>query len=288
MSTSIYKSAAGYTTLMAFYDDHLKRWPVPYTCLAVPTRYGDTHLIASGSPDNPPLVLVRGAGGNALLWAPAVSYLSRHFRTYAIDVIGESGKSAPNRPSYNGCAYGEWMEDVLDALKVERANMAGTSRGGWLVVTIARCVPQRIQRLIPMCAEGIAPTSLRFLLHMLPVLLAPGRATVTRLLRFLTPPGLPVQQYLVEERAVVYKTFRQSWKRPPMFTDDQLRQVRAPTLLLYGDQDPVYNVQAIRRRTARLPANFHVETIPNAGHVLDYDQPKVVSERMVKFLSEGS
>lgn len=287
MSKTIYKSPEGYATLMAFYDGHLKRWPVPYECLTVSTRYGDTHLIASGPPDAPPLMLLRGAGGNALLWASAIVHLSRDFRAYAVDVIGESGKSAPNRPPYKGPAYGEWMVDVFDALKIERANVAGTSRGGWLTLKIAHFAPERVHRIVPMCAEGIAPISLQFLRHMFPVLAFPGRKTVTSLLRFLTPSNLPVPEYLVEERTMVYKTFRQSGMRPPLFTDGELRQISALTLLLYGEQDVVYNLSAIRKRAAHLPANFHIDVIPNAGHILDYDQPEAVSARIVKFIRDG-
>lgn len=287
MNSTIYKSPEGYAALMVFYDANLKRWPIPYECLRVPTRYGETHLIASGSPDAPPLVLMRGAGGNALLWATVIVHLSQNFRTYAVDVIGESGKSAPNRPSYRGPAYGEWMVDIFDALKIERANVAGTSRGGWLTLKIAHFAPKRINRIVPMCAEGIAPISLKFFWHMFPVLAFPGRKTVTGLLRFLTPSNLPVHEYLVEERAIVYKTFRQSLMKPPMFTDDKLRQISAPTLLLFGEQDVVYDMNAIRMRTAHLPNNFQVDVIPNAGHVLDYDQPEAVSERIVKFIRNG-
>lgn len=284
MNKTIYKSPEGYAALMAFYDAHLKRWPVPYECLTVPTRHGETHVIASGSPGAPPLVLLRGAGGNALLWAPAIVHLSRDFRTYALDVIGESGKSAPNRPSYKGPSYGEWLIDVFDALKIERANVAGTSRGGWLTLKIAHFAPERVHRIVPMCAEGIAPISLKFFRHMFPVLAYPSRKTIYSLLRFLTPPNLPVHEYLVEERTIVYKNFRQSWMRPPMFTDDELRQISAPTLLLYGEQEVVYDLNAIRKRGARLPANFHIEAVPNAGHILDHDQPKAVSARIAKFI----
>lgn len=288
MNKTIHKSPEGYAALIAFYDANLKRWPVPYECLTVPTRHGETHLIASGAPDAPPLVLMRGAGGNALLWAPAIVHLSRNFRTYAVDVIGESGKSAPNRPPYKGPAYGEWLVDVFDALQIEQANVAGTSRGGWLTLKIAHFAPERVRRIVPMCAEGIAPISLKFFWHMFPVLAFPGRKTVTSLLRFLTPSNLPVHEYLVEERLVVYKNFRQSKTRPPLFTDDELRQISAPTLLLYGEEDVVYDMNAIRKRAARLPANFHVEVIPNAGHVLDYDQPEAVSARIVKFIRDGT
>lgn len=286
MKKTIYKSPEGYRALMAFYDANLERWPVPYECHTVPTRHGETHIIASGLPDAPPLVLIRGAGGNALLWAPAIAHLSRSFRTYAVDVIGESGKSAPDRPSYKGPAYGEWMVDIFDALEIERANVAGTSRGGWLTLKTAQFAPERVRSIVPMCAEGIAPLSLKFLAHMFPVLVIPSRKTTTRLLRFLTPSNQPVHAYLVEERAIVYKTFRQSWMRPPMFTDDELRQISAPVLLLYGEKEAGYDLNAIRKRAARLPANFHIEVIPDAGHVLDYDQPEAVSARIVTFIRD--
>jgi len=288
MSKSIYKLPKGYATLMAFYMDQLARWPVPYESRFVSTRYGETHLIASGAPDAPPLILLRGAGDNALLWAPLISQLSRSFRTYAVDVIGEAGQSAPTRPAYRGSAYGEWLVELFDALKLERTNVAGTSRGGWLTLKIAQFAPERINGIVPLCAEGIAPVRLSFLWQMLPVLLWSSHTTVQRLLRFLTPPALAVHPALVEERLLVYQTFRQSRQRPPLFTDAELRQIQAPTLLLYGDYEQVYNLQAIRQRVVQLPANFQLDVIPHAGHVLDYDQPEAVSARMMQFLQKVS
>ena len=89
MNKTIYKSSSGYTALMAFYDANLKRWPVPYECLTVPTRHGETHLIASGAPDAPPLVLMRGASGNALLWVPA---------TFARSILRASKTSTIHSP----------------------------------------------------------------------------------------------------------------------------------------------------------------------------------------------
>ncbi len=284
MSSYIYKSPESYARLMAFYDEHLRRWPVPYESLTVPTRQGNTHLIASGSPEAPPLLLLRGTGGNALLWATSIPYLSQHFRTYALDVIGESGKSAPNRPTYQGPAYGEWLVDVLDALQIERASIAGTSRGGWLTLKMAHFAPERVHSIVPLCAEGIAPIRLQFFWHILPVLAFPSRKSVSRLLRFLTPAHLPIHAYLVEERVMVYQTFRQSRQRPPLFTDDELRQISAPTLLLYGEQEVVYSLTAVRERVSRLPANFHLDVIPDAGHVLDYDQPERVCARLCAFV----
>ena len=49
-SPSIYKSPAAEQAVMAFYDSTLARWPVPYETQAIPTRHGDTFVIASGDP----------------------------------------------------------------------------------------------------------------------------------------------------------------------------------------------------------------------------------------------
>jgi hypothetical protein len=45
----LYKSLKDYTTVMEYYDSNLRSWPVQYEYLNVPTRHGNTHIIASGS-----------------------------------------------------------------------------------------------------------------------------------------------------------------------------------------------------------------------------------------------
>ena len=44
----IYKSSEGKAKCMAVYDAALAHWPVPYEQLDLPTRFGSTHVIASG------------------------------------------------------------------------------------------------------------------------------------------------------------------------------------------------------------------------------------------------
>ena len=60
-ATSIYKSPAGEKELMALYDAALARWPVAHETLSLPTRHGETFLIASGERSAPPLILLHGA-----------------------------------------------------------------------------------------------------------------------------------------------------------------------------------------------------------------------------------
>jgi pimeloyl-ACP methyl ester carboxylesterase len=285
-NSHLYRSADGYAAMMAAYDETLKQWPVPYNCFTVHTRHGETHLLASGAPESPPLILLGGAGANATRWLPNIADLSRTFRTYCLDGLGETGKSAPNRPSYGGAAYGEWLVDVLNALKIERANVAGISRGGWLTLKIATFAPDRVNRIVPMSAQGLAPLSLGFLLRMAPVILFPNKSNIMSLARFSTSPNLPLNHRLAERIFLIFKHYRSNRSRVPDFTDAELQKITAPTLLLWGEHEHVYNVTKATERARRLIRNLRVEVIPNAGHTISDDQPGQVNTRIVKFLAE--
>ena len=58
--TCIYKSLDGKANCLAVYEAALAAWPVPYEQLDLPTRFGSTHVLATGSRIAPPLVLLHG------------------------------------------------------------------------------------------------------------------------------------------------------------------------------------------------------------------------------------
>lgn len=129
---SIYKTPEGEKAVMALYDSILNQWPVSHQTLNVATRHGNTFIIASGQPSAPKLVLLHGAGTNSSIWARDVVSYSQIFRTYAVDLLGEAGRSAPNRPPWDGPAYTEWLDDVLSTLHVEKAVLIGCIKGDGL------------------------------------------------------------------------------------------------------------------------------------------------------------
>src|SRR4029077_9755945 len=98
---------------LATYDKLLSKWPVAFESLQIPTGYGSTHVIASGSPDAPPLVLLHAFQATALAWRANVEGLSRHFRVYALDVIGQGGKSASTRPLKKRRDFAAWLCELF-------------------------------------------------------------------------------------------------------------------------------------------------------------------------------
>ena len=95
----IYKTLEGQSQYVAAYNDSLRLWPVPHTSTFVPTPYGQTHVITCGPENAFSLVLLHGGYASATMWFANIADLSLKFRVYAIDTIGELGKSLPTMPN---------------------------------------------------------------------------------------------------------------------------------------------------------------------------------------------
>jgi hypothetical protein len=66
--TKIYKSDDGARAVRERYLEMLKRWPVPNEQMRVPTRQGETFIIACGEKAARPLLLFHGSAGNSAMW----------------------------------------------------------------------------------------------------------------------------------------------------------------------------------------------------------------------------
>ncbi|XKK39285.1 alpha/beta fold hydrolase [Nocardiopsis sp. ARC36] len=155
--SAIYKTEAGEQELRRRYQEELRTWPVPADHLRVPTREGETFVLASGPANAPPVVLLHGSGANATMWRQDAAAWARHFRTYAVDLVGEPGLSAPSRPPLSSGAHRLWLDDVLEGLGLVDTALVGTSLGGWMALDYAAHRPDRVRRLALLCPGAWAP-----------------------------------------------------------------------------------------------------------------------------------
>jgi pimeloyl-ACP methyl ester carboxylesterase len=252
------------------YDALLARWPVPCTTLDVATRYGATFVAASGSESAPPLVLIHGAGTNSAMWAGDVGEYSRHYRVYAVDLLGEPGKSAPVRPDWNSPAYAEWLGDVLDALKVKRAILIGLSQGAWTALKFATSRPERVDKLALLTPGGITPDRISFALRAIPLSFM-GRWGIERINRMVFGPQ-PIPAEVNEATTLILTHFKPRIGVLPIFSDEELRRLTMPTLLLIGQGDALRDARKVAERMRKLVPELTAKIIPQAGHAL-YNTP---------------
>src|SRR6266571_4649797 len=132
---SMFKTPQGQARYLAAYEATLALWPVTVESFPVPTRFGTTHVNACGPRGAHPVVLLHELGISGTMWYQNVADLSRSYRVYALDTIGDAGKSICTRSLRTGADFVAWLSDVFSHLELESAHVVGMSYGGFLSLT---------------------------------------------------------------------------------------------------------------------------------------------------------
>jgi len=278
--SAVFKSEAGAREVRERYLEALEDWPVASEQLRVPTREGETFVVASGPEDAPPLVLFHGTAINSIMWLGDVAALSKEHRVYAVDLIGEPGLSAPSRPPLDGEAHALWLDDVMGTLKLTRATLIGASLGGWLAVDYATRRPDRASRLVLLCPGGIGRQKYGFLLRALPLMLLGdrGRRHALGILLGLdlrkAPPEL---QRFGAFMTLIMRHFRGRAEKLPVFSDESLRRLDMPVLAVLGGRDVIFDSADTKRRLEAFVPQAEIRYLPDAGHGL-LDQRDAVTD----------
>jgi pimeloyl-ACP methyl ester carboxylesterase len=266
LGTGIYRSREGRRAVLAAYDALLERWPVPLQRLTVGTDLGQTFALASGPADAPPLVLLHGAGSNSGVWIGEIARLAREHRVFAVDLPGEPGRTCEARPPLRGTALASWLLTALDRLGIERAALLGFSQGGWTALKAATAAPERVSRLLLLSPGGITHDSLWFAVRagLYQLLGDRGRARIRQMVFGQEPVPGEMDDYV----ALLMREFKPRMDRLPLFSDQQLRQLTMPTLVLVGSEDELRSPAPIIARVRRLVPNVAAELVPGGSHAL--------------------
>ncbi len=275
--------------LMAIYDDALRHWPVPLETFVVETRYGRTHVITSGDPAAPPVVMTHPMGVGGFVWSSIIATVSAHRRAYALDTIGDVGRSELARPdSYpkTGRNYSAWLDDVFAALDITMADMIGGSMGGWIAMNHAIYAPERVRRLALVAPMGLAPwrATLAVLGPFMSQRLRPTDAKLDAIITRSLGDGERVNREFRPWMQVMGYT-KARVGQPFHIPSRRLRIINAPTLVFLGGKDGlVGSPTAAARRARRNITGCVIEVLPEAGHVMSVDEPDFVGDRIVDFL----
>ena len=106
------------------------------------------HYLEFGDPAKPGLICIHGLGGNAHNFDALAPQLTSRWYVIAVDVRGR-GESQWGPPGdYNPSSYVSDLAGIIDALKLERVALIGTSMGGMIAMIYAAGYPERIERIV--------------------------------------------------------------------------------------------------------------------------------------------
>jgi pimeloyl-ACP methyl ester carboxylesterase len=113
----------------------------------------------------------------------------------------------------------------------------------------------------------------------------PVQPSAESTVRMLTAKGTRVDPRYIAVLDAVGKGGKMQVLFPDVYTDEELRSIHTSALLIYGDQEVIYNTHKAAGRARRLMPQVEVEFIQNAGHFLPMDQPGKVAGSILGFFS---
>ena len=193
--------------------------------------------------------------------------LSRTRRVYAIDRIGEAGRSQRgDRAIRSVDSLLDWLDGVLGGLALDQADLCGHSYGGWLALSYALHAPARVRKLVLLDpTQCFARFQAAYLLHAAPVLIRPSARRARAFLAWETggadidPSWLDLYGLAAEfpHSKVVTGT------RPG---SGRLRDSATPTLVVLAGGSRAHNVQRVEAAARRQLPHAETAVLPGLSH----------------------
>ncbi|MCW2528139.1 MAG: alpha/beta fold hydrolase [Pseudonocardiales bacterium] len=256
-------------------------------------RVGPTKVRVRTVGEGPPLLLIMGIGGNLRMWEPLVEQLpGRLLIMFDFPGTGRSQLSWLPPTMGNNALF---VRLLIRKLGFQRIDVLGYSWGGILAQHLAIQHPNVVRRLILVCTTvglGGRPGGPRTLVRMMTPRRYYSAPYFTKI-----APTLYGGRYR-RENAMVEGEIKRRTSRPPSLigytaqmtalvgysTLPFLRLLSAPTLVLAGDDDPIVPTSNATLIAARVP-NATVRILPDEGHLVMMDSPKIVAPLIEEFLN---
>jgi pimeloyl-ACP methyl ester carboxylesterase len=283
---TIYRSAQFQTKLMAIYDSKLDEWPVPYESVYVDTSFGKVHVIISGPQDAPAALLLHASAMSAWSWVFNINSLSRFYRTYAIDHIGEAGKSElndlkiyPQEPQELSDLYLE----ISKNLGVESSVVIGASNGGFLSINYTIYNPERVKKLVLLGPMGVSPPRLSMGIRMGIVSLLPLNTLLVRTSHWAIGVDLGVQEKCGEWFITMMQGVIPKVAFPKFITPKQKQSIKVPVLLFLGTKDNVVGGHEKAIENAQYLPDVQIEVL-ESGHLIGVEHAETINNKIAEFL----
>ena len=255
--------------------------------------------------EGPPVLAVHGLGGTKGSFLPTLAALADRFRVIALDLPGFGDSDKPVGAAYDPRFFARTVVDLLDALELERADLAGNSLGGRVALEVGLRHPERVRRLVGLAPSlawrrsrpfapllrlvrpelGLVQVAPRPVIEGIVHRLIPGAADgwtaagVDEFLRaYLTPAG----------RAAFYAAARHIYLEAPhgdagFWT--RLQKLEPEALFIWGRRDRLVPVAFARHVADALPGARHVTL--DCGHVPQVELPGQTHAAISEFLTRG-
>jgi len=262
------------------------------------------HYRDQGKRGDRAIILIHGANASLHTWEPLVKRLGETYRVVTLDLPGHGLTGAIPDTDYSAQGMMDAVDVVAAKLGLDHFILGGNSMGGWVAWRYALAQPARVDALLLINAAGMPlrpgekrpESNVGFRVLEYPF----GRWLATRV-----TPRMLVEQSLrgsVEKQEIVddamidrywellrfpgnraATVLRARMDREPAMAA-RVGEIKAPTLILFGDKDRLINPSAAKTFNERI-AGSEIVILPGIGHLPMEEAPDATANAIADFLT---
>lgn len=243
-----------------------------------------------------PLLLIMGLSHNSLSWFRTLPELAKHYKVIIFDNRGCGKSETPTTP-YSIELMAEDARAVLDAAEVDSAHVYGISMGGMIAQRLTLLYPERVKSLVLGCTTAGGPNHVQPPMEVSMQMMARANSQATpEEMAWEAAPILYSSSFIETSRDLIAEDIKKRIEIPTSpqgymlqlqaclghNTDEELSQIKCPTLVIHGDADvlvPYPNGQNLANKIS----NAEFLTVPGAGHIYVSEATELVNNKVLEF-----
>ena len=261
-----------------------------------PLMTGPTlHYAEQGDRSGEAIIFLHGYSDSWFSFSRVLPLLSPEYRAFALTQRGHGDSDKP-QCCYTPEHFAADVDAFMDAVGIEEATVVGASTGALFAQRVALSYPHRVGRLVLVGAQTPVNEANEVVL---------GLQEEVRALEDPVPPEFvrafqegtihqPVPQEFLdtvvsESLKLPARVWRDYLEGAVLSIDHDyvfaLREIDVPTLILWGEQDPLFPREAQERLAAAIPGAT-LKVYPETGHAVHWDRPEWVVRDLEEFMKE--
>lgn len=258
-------------------------------------------LIAGEGED---VIMMHGTSGHMEAFARNIrAHVEARYRCHAIDALGHGFTDKPDY-HYELHRYVEHVINYLDAQGIDSAHFAGESLGGWISGKLAIMHPERVKSLQLIAAGGTVanPEIMERIKTSTKKAVQSDDIELTRkrLHLLMHNPDRDVSEELIQVRHTIYHQpdfvnnidnllclQNMEIRQRNILTPDKLAQIKAPTLVVWGRNNPFGEVPEANAMHENI-AGSKLELFDDCGHWPQHERADLYNKIAIQFLNENS
>lgn len=251
----------------------------------IETRYETARIHYMESGKGEPLILVHSAGQSLYTFRRLFYKLAMYYRVIAVDLVGHGYSDRPDFFDYTIGDHAESLARFMDSMGIESAHILGFSFGAGYALELAHKHPERVGKIVAICPGGVT-SEMPLTVRMMESGLFGGIASrmynlksVKKMLNECVFDHTVINEHDAAEyfKAVADSSSRYAVRRTLAEFDENalissLREIQAPVLLLWGEDDKWHPAGEVDEYRSSL-RSCSCTVIRNAGHLVHEENP---------------